>query len=149
MASRSIQEIVERGFVCGMSYMMPLPVHAAVSTCCRCFGTNLVHERDTASVVCRSCGEVNVERILCSELDVRMSDKDESTFHSGQWRSEENKFIYGRFNTNFVGKNEENVKKMKTLQSKVESNNDGNIIKSIGLVSSIGCRLHISMHVVV
>ncbi len=131
-----------------MSYT-PLPVHAAVSSCCRCHGSNLVHERDTASVVCRSCGEVNVERILCSELDVRMNDKDDSTFYSGQWRSEENKFIYGRFHTQFVGKSDEAVKKMKILQSQVESNNDGSIIKNIGLVGAFGARLGVNTHTLV
>jgi len=128
---------------------MPLPVHAAIIACSRCQGSDLVHERDTASVVCRSCGEVNVERMLCAELDVRMSDKDDSTFYSGQWRAEENKFIYGRFNTQFVGKNEANVKKMKILQSKVESSNDGNIIKNIGLVATFGARLGINTHILV
>lgn len=116
-------------------------------SCSRCQGKDVVVDVSRGDAICRSCGEVNNDRLIDQSFETRIFNNDGSGVSNARSSGKED--TYGSLQTLFSGGTAELRASLMKSQLKCEDQQELKILKNINLVFDFGANMQLPANIMV
>jgi transcription initiation factor TFIIIB Brf1 subunit/transcription initiation factor TFIIB len=116
-------------------------------SCTRCQGNDVVVDTSRGDAICRSCGEVNNDRLIDQSFEKRIFKNDGSGVSNARSSGKEDS--YGSLQTVFSGGTAEMRASLMKSQLKCEDQQEIKILRNINLVYDYGANLQLPANIMV